>query len=135
MTTHHAILWIDHNSARMLALDVEGTSFHELGHVHSHDEKTHPKKFGGHRHPADARFVSDVEALLARCDFAVVVGPGAAKDELVAHLEHTRSPLRKKIVAVSPIDRETDGELAAHAREVFRSSDHMKGIHVDTHGA
>ena len=132
MTTHHAVVWIDHNETRALALDVEGTSFHELAHVHDHDHTTHSKKNGGHRHPADPHYLKQVEAIIGGCTSVVLVGPSNAKDELVAHLERTAPALRPRIVAVSSLDRVTDGELAAHARKIFRNTDEMKGIHVDT---
>lgn len=129
MTTHHAVIWIDHNEA--LALDIEGTSHSQLAHLRAHDTHTHPKKLGGHRHPADPRFLVAAEDLVSRCDQVVLVGPSAAKDELVSHLERTGSPHRARIIAVSTLDRVSDGELAAHAREIFRGVDRMHGIHVN----
>jgi hypothetical protein len=130
MTTHHAVVWIDHNEARALALDPEGTGYRELAHLRAHDTHTHPKKYDGHRHPADPRFLVAAEDLIAHCDAVALVGPSAAKDELVSHLERIGSPHRARIVAVSSLDRVGDGELAATAREIFRGVDRMHGIHV-----
>lgn len=130
MTTHHAALWMDHNELRALALDPDGTSFQELAHVHAHDPHTHPKKFGGHRHPPDARFFTAVEGIVGLCDEVVLFGPSQAKDEFLAHLEAAGSPLRKRIVAHDALDRMTPGELAAKARAALVTADRMRGIHV-----
>ena len=131
MTTHHAVLWLDHNKARALSLAAERASFQELAHVHAHDTHTHPKKYDGHRHPSDARFLASVEQVLTKCDAVALFGPSHAREELIAHLETTKSPLRARIVVNAALDRVTDGELAAAAREAFRSADRMKGIHVE----
>ncbi len=130
MTTRHAALWIDHNEARALALEPDGTGFQELAHVHAHDTHTHPKKLDGHRHPVDARFLADVERVIAGCDEVAVFGPGHAKEELVHHLERSGPALRARVVSVAPIDRITDGELAVAARASFVAVDRMRGVHV-----
>lgn len=130
MTTHHAVFWMDHNELQALALDPDGTSFHALAHVHAHDTHTHPKKYAGHRHPPDARFLIAVEHLLGLCDEVVLFGPSQAKDALLAHLDTSGSPLRARIVTHAALDRLTDRELAAHARKVLRAAEQMRGVHV-----
>lgn len=129
-TTHHAVLWMDHNEARLIALAPEGAAFQELAHVRAHDTHTHSKKAGGHRHPIDAHFLADVERVLAGCEAVALFGPSHAKDELVHHLEATKSPLRGRVVSVVALDRVTDGELAARGRDVFSKTDRMHGVHV-----
>lgn len=130
MTTHHAAFWMDHNELRVLALDPDGASYRALAHVHAHDTHTHPKKYDGHRHPPDARFLADVEKVLEGCTEVALFGPGQGQHALLAHLEATQSPLRGKIVTHATLDRVTDGELAAKAREALVAADRMRGIHV-----
>ena len=130
MITRHAALWIDHNEALALALDPDERSFRELAHLRAHDTHTHPTKGDGHRHPPDPRFMLAIEEVLAQCEGVVVFGPSLAKDDLIAHLDASGSPNRARIVAVAVLDRVTEGELAAHARDVFRRADQMNGVHV-----
>jgi hypothetical protein len=130
MTIHHAAFWLDHNELRALALDADGASHHLIASVHAHDLHTHPKKLDGHRHPLDARFLSAIAEVAGQCDVIALFGPALAKDELVAHLETTKSPLRARIATIATMDRLTDGELAAKAREALALADRMRGIHV-----
>ena len=129
-TTRHAAIWMDHNEARALALGDEGNEHEELAHVRAHDLHTHPKKHAGHRHPPDARFLSEVKDVIAQCDELVLFGPSQARLDLIAELEATHSPLCARIVAVLPLDRVTDAQLAVRAREVLADFDRMRGIHV-----
>ena len=130
MTTHHAVFWMDHNELRALALAADGTSFQELAHVHAHDTHTHPKKYDGHRHPPDARFFAAVEDVLSKCDEVALFGPSQAHVDFVAHLEATKSALAARIVTNAVLDRVSDGELAAKAREALVAADRMRGVHV-----
>lgn len=130
MSTHHAVIWMDHNEARALALDDEPGSDRELAHVHAHDRHTHPKKNAGDRHPPDARFLREVKEIIADCGAVVLFGPSQARHDLVADLEVESSPLCSRIVAVLPLDRVSDAQLAARGREVLRDFERMRGIRV-----
>jgi hypothetical protein len=132
MTTHHAAFWLDHNELRAIALDADGTGHRVLAHLHAHDLHTHPKKTDGHRHPLDARFLSAVEESLSKCDVVALFGPATGKDELISHLETSKSPLRARIATIATLDRVTDGELATRARQALVAADRMHGIHVQS---
>lgn len=127
-TAHHAAIWMDHNEARFLALGADGHT--EMAHVHAHDLHTHPKKYAGHRHPPDDRFIADLKTIIARCEAVVLFGPSQARLDLVADLEAEHSPLCARIIAVLPLDRVSDAQLVARAREVFHEYERMRGIHV-----
>lgn len=133
--THHAVIWMDHNEARAVALGDEPGMDRELAHVRAHDRHTHPKKNAGDRHPPDARFVAEVKDVITGCDAVVLFGPSQARHDLVADLETEKSPLCARIVAVLPLDRVTDAQLAARGREVLRDFERMRGVHVSNHGA
>ena len=55
----------------------------------------------------------------------LVTGPGAAKNELVAHIEKHDPKLKKLIAAVETVDHPSDGQLVAHARKYFKVEDRM----------
>ena len=127
---HWVAIWIDHNEARALALPTDSAGYTELAHVRDRDTHTHPKKLDGHRHPADARFLADVTAIVAKADEVVLMGPSHTKEELIAHIEKSHPELRARVLSVETLDRMSDGELAAHARPLFERGDRMRGVHV-----
>jgi stalled ribosome rescue protein Dom34 len=128
MTTHHAAIWIDHNEARVLRLSEDNADF-EVSVVHSEHHHSHVKKNDGHRHVADAHFLAKIVEAIASCDEVFLCGPAHTKDELVKHLGEHRPALAQRLL-VEPADRLTDGQLADHARRVFRKADRMRGVHV-----
>ncbi|MFO0684308.1 MAG: hypothetical protein U0234_19805 [Sandaracinus sp.] len=127
---HWTALWVDHHEAIALGLEVEGLGHARIAHVRGHDEHTHSKKAGGHRHPADERYLAELTKLVEQSEHVVLTGPGHAKDELLHHIETKHAGLRARIDAVETLDRKTENELAAHAREIFVKVGRMHGIHV-----
>ena len=56
----------------------------------------------------------------------LLVGPGAAKDQLLNHVGTHVAWLKEKLVGVEAMDHPTDGELLAHARRFFKAADRMR---------
>jgi stalled ribosome rescue protein Dom34 len=128
MSTHHAAIWIDHHEARVLRLS-ELTAEYTVEVIHAPEHVTHGNKTDGHRQVAAPHFLDAVLKAITTCDEVLVCGPASTKNELVRHIEGHRPELEERIL-VEPADHMTDGQIADHARKVFRKADRMRGVHV-----
>ena len=126
MATHVAV-WIDHTEARIF--DVHPDS---LGHHHHADETTvkapnhrvHRHQRGhdgeGHEHSADAlHFFTEIARHLAGAGEVLIIGPAAAKRELMAHLNAHQPGLAAVVIGVETVDHPSDGEIVALAATRF----------------
>jgi len=123
----HAVVWIDHNEARVFHVHPETANEVTILSPQHHFHR-HAKGAGEAReHPDDAkRFFHDVAHTLGAADAILIVGPSSAKLELFKHLhEHERS-VSARVVGVESADHPTDGEIIARARSYFRASDRMR---------
>lgn len=134
MTTHsHAIVWIDHHRAKVIffnASNADLSTIHAIkpaSHIHSKAGSAS----GTHLHGEPVYF-DEIAAALSPALMFVVVGPAAAKDEFATHLREKHSALSKRLVGVEPLDKESDGQLLAFAREYFRRKDCMTPQRLDT---
>ncbi|MEO7271795.1 MAG: translational machinery protein [Vicinamibacterales bacterium] len=122
----HAVIWIDHQEARVFHLHpdtVDATTvLAPRHHVHRH-----PKGRGEPRpHPDDdARFFREVAHTLAGVDALLIVGPLSAKLEFFRYLNEHERLLESKVVGVESADHPTDGEIVARAKHCFAASDRM----------
>lgn len=129
MSHYHAVVWMDHNEARIFqfnATDVEKTVEHAAsgkGHVHHHAGSGGSNKSG-----ADKDYLNRVAADLEPAGEILVVGPGQAKLEFLRHVHKHNPQLEKKILSVETVDHPTDGQLLAYARKYFKKADKMLPI-------
>lgn len=132
MTTarRQALVWVDHHEARIVRPLPESAEF-ETTAVTGDDGATHGRKHdGGHRHPVSSAFAERIALAVADCTALAVVGPSTAKSELMTQLRSRHHSLAERVAVVETLDRESDAQLAAHARQVFERLDQMHGIHV-----
>jgi stalled ribosome rescue protein Dom34 len=121
----HVAVWLDHKEARIFHIDPytidEATVLAPLHNIH-HKHPIGPE--GPHDHPEDAtRFLQAVAQALDGSEEVLVVGPGAAKHELVKYVtEHDRA-LEPKIVGVETVDHPSDRQLIAYAKKYFIRSE------------
>jgi stalled ribosome rescue protein Dom34 len=118
-------LWIDHRQA-VLAVVTGETD--DLRRIESGLEK-HVRFSGGEGNPEDARerqfethlnhYYDKVVASLRDARSILIMGPGEAKGELEKRLRD--AGLGKAIVGVETADKMTDPQIAATARQRFRS--------------
>ena len=124
-------LWIDHRKAVVVTISDEGSTT-EL--VESNVEK-HVRFSGGSGGSRGSRegagedtrerhfegqldkYYKDVIARLRDAEAILIFGPGEAKGELKTHLE--RAGLGERIVGVETVDKMTDPQIVAKAREHF----------------
>lgn len=69
--------------------------------------------------PLDYAFLDRVQQALADAHAILIVGPGSAKAELVAHVRQHDDAMARRIRGVEPLDQPDDGRLLALARRVF----------------
>jgi stalled ribosome rescue protein Dom34 len=129
-------LWIDHRKAVIVAVTDEGE---EMGLTISKVEKQlrrsgdSPLKgdYESWQVPADDSrerkltgqlniYYDAVIASIRDADSILLFGPGEAKGELQEHIE--KSKLRGRIVAVETVDKMTDRQIAARARQFFQEN-------------
>ena len=122
----HAVIWIDHNEARIFHVHPEAadesTVLAQQHHIHRH-----PKGHGEAReHPDDARqFFGDVTRALGGVDALLIVGPSSAKLEFFKYVHEHERRLESKVVGIESADHPTDGEIVVRARKCFEASDRM----------
>lgn len=126
MTSHHAVLWIDHHEARIFDVDAQasdGTTVHAPGrHVERHPKSSTAE----HNHPGDIqRFFESVEKALVGSEQILIVGPSTAKLQFLAHVHKRAHALEPKIVGVETVDHPTDGQLVAYAKRYFEIPEKM----------
>jgi stalled ribosome rescue protein Dom34 len=127
MSYLHAIVWIDHEQARITHFNDDAAermvlhSTHRPGKIH---HKHGPSGSAGHE-PEDTPYLHAVAQALQGATEILIVGPGTEKNELVKHLERHDKPIAERVVAVQTVDHPTDGQLLALARKYFRAADRM----------
>jgi stalled ribosome rescue protein Dom34 len=128
-------VWIDHRKAVVVAVTDEGEEVAlTISNVETQLRRSGALPLKGNRSqtmeiPADdsrqkkstAQFNAYYDAVIASirdADSILLFGPGEAKGELQERIE--KSALRGHIVAVETVDKMTNRQIAAKAREYFR---------------
>jgi hypothetical protein len=121
-------LWIDHRKAVIVSLTDSGENLREVpSHMEKHvrysggaadvsGEDQRDMRFADHL----ARFYEKVIARIRNADAILILGPGEAKGELKARLEH--ESLGGSIVGIETADKMTDRQIAALVRSRFLHS-------------
>lgn len=127
MTHFHAVVWLDHQEARVFQF---GTGEIDAIAVHGHKHHLHHRGgcIGDGRAPVDIAFFDDIGDALAGAGEVLVLGPGAAKLEFVRHVTKFRPELEHRIVGVETVDHPTDGQVVAYARKYFHAKDRMRPL-------
>lgn len=125
MNAHHAVIWMDHNEARVFKFrgeaEIEKIDLHGTVHKHLHNRKA----VSGRRED-DPKFFDDVSETLGDVDEFLVCGPGTAKLELVKAIHKRHHDLEPRLAGVETVDHPTDGQLIAYARRYFITHDVLR---------
>jgi stalled ribosome rescue protein Dom34 len=122
----HAVVWIDHRAAQIFDFDKDETNrqvikSHEPRHIHH--------KAGsigaGHEHEGQIYLKAVADAAGASHEI-LIVGPGAAKTELMSYLTQHAPETAKRVCGVEALDHPTDNEIVAFARKHFTGIDRMR---------
>ena len=118
----HAIVFIDHEHAKIFHLDGIHASGAELKqHAHHHSHSAKHKVDGKVQH--DTKLFEATAQALQSAKEILLVGPGLAKTEFMHFVEQRAKQLQSKIVAVEAVDHPTDAQLIALAKKRFKTID------------
>lgn len=123
---YHALVWIDHQQARIFHFDAAGadrTVIHS-SHPHQHLHHKANARDSGHAAP-DTHFLEEVADALAPAGAILITGPANAKTELANYIKGAHPGMASRISGVETLDHPSDGQLVALARKFFAKDDRM----------
>jgi hypothetical protein len=122
MSLTHAVVWTDHQAARLLEFDAEHMQAHNV-RASSHYTRQH---HSGVR--TEHEFFGEVCDAAKAVDEVLVTGSHTAVADFRHYAEKHRPQLAARIVGYEIVDHPTDPELVALARRYFLKHDRMKGV-------
>jgi stalled ribosome rescue protein Dom34 len=122
----HALIWLDHQEARVFHMDDDKVDAEKLkapkAHLHRHPKGSLDRK----EHPEDVKkFFDSVAEAVKGIERLLIVGPGSGKLELVRYAHAHNHDFEKRVVGIETLDHPTDGQLVAYARTYFKADDRM----------
>ncbi|MDP1573194.1 MAG: translational machinery protein [Pseudomonadota bacterium] len=126
MSHYHAVVWLDHNEARVMHIspgDVEKSMVQPANPPRHLQRKR--GSVSGSRQPEDQSYYHEVVEALSGAAEILIVGPGQAKLELIKHIHAHDHDVVKRVVGVETVDHPGDGQLVAYARKYFEAKDRM----------
>jgi stalled ribosome rescue protein Dom34 len=121
MTTLHAVVRIDHQSAQVLQFDAQHVQAEKVK-AHTHHTAQH-----GSTVRAEHEFYGHVADALAGVQQVLVVGAGTAAAAFKSYCEKHRPETAHHIVGIEVVDHPTEPQLVALARKYFVAHDRMAG--------
>ncbi len=122
MNVTHAVVWTDHQAARVLQFDA----------THVKTEKVHASHHYTRQHHSGVRteheFFGEVCAALDGIDAVLVTGSHTAVADFRHYAEKHRPHTAARIAGYEVVDHPTDHELVALARQYFLKRERMHGI-------
>jgi stalled ribosome rescue protein Dom34 len=123
---YHAIVWIDHQQAKVFQFNATQVDSTKIRSSHPHEHIHHKANTVDSGHvPADHEFLERVAQALMHAGAILITGPANTKKELMSHIDRAHPELRKRISGIEPLDHPSDGQLVALARKFFRADDRM----------
>lgn len=121
MSHFHAVVWLDHEQARIFHVGRNGA---DEAVLRPHDAAPHihhkANSVGsGHVHESKA-YLGEIAQAIADAGEILIIGPAAAKNELAKYLQETHPAIAKRVIAVEAVAHPTDGEIVALARHHFK---------------
>ena len=118
----HAVVWLDFHQAKVFLINVEDVEGQRIKADAPHRQVHHKAQEVGSGHDRDDhKYFEAILAAIENADSWLIVGPGSTKRELEKYLDQHAEDLKKKLVAVEPMDRPTDGELVAQAHRLLQA--------------
>jgi hypothetical protein len=122
MSMTHAVVWTDHQTARVLQFDAEHIQAQKVSASHHYTRQHH----SGVR--TEHEFFGDVCDRVGDVDEVLVTGSKTAIADFRHYAEKHRPRVAARIVGYEVVDHPADPELVALAREYFLKLDRMKGV-------
>ena len=126
MTTLHAVIRIDHQSAQVLQFDAEHVQSQKIK-AHTHHTRQH-----GSEVRTEHEFYGQAADALAGVQEVLVVGPGTGHTAFKSYCEKHRPEVARHIIASETVDHPTEAQLVALARKYFLRYDRMAGTPTPT---
>jgi hypothetical protein len=122
MSLTHAVVWTDHQAARILRFDS----------AQAQAEKTRASSHYTRQHHSGVRteheFFGDVCDAVKGVDEVLVTGSRTAVADFRHYADKHRPHVAEHIVGYEVVDHPTEPELVALARSYFLKLDRMKGV-------
>ena len=113
MTTSHAVIWLDHKEARVIAFDAEHAT------ASSVKASTHPTRQHGSTVRTEHEYYGHICDALAGGRQVLVVGTHTAQDDFKHYVEKHRPETAKRVSGYETADYPTENQLVAQARQHF----------------
>jgi len=126
MSHYHAVVWLDHNEARIMHISPDDVEKSVVSPATAH-RNLHRKRgsVSGSRQPEDPHYYHEVVEALAGATEILIVGPGQAKLELIKHIHSHDSATSARVIGVETVDHPNDAQVVAFARKYFVSKDQL----------
>jgi stalled ribosome rescue protein Dom34 len=126
----HAVVWIDHQEARVIEVDaaaVEQSIVDTRGpHIHRHPKDQEVRV---RNHPDDEhRYFHEVARALEGDGEVLLTGPSKTKFHFMKYVHAHERSLEARIVGIETSDHPTNPQLVAHLREYFHESAPRLGL-------
>ena len=121
MSLTHAVVWIDHQRAQVLHLDV--AQVHALG-VKAH---THHTRQNGSSVRTEHEFFGEVCDKLAGISEVLITGGHTAQSDFKHYAAKHRPAIAALIVGYETVDHPNENQLVAMARKYFLKHDGVAG--------
>lgn len=122
MSSFHAVVWLDHETAHVITLHADGFETHPVM-AHHHNTRQHAS---GVR--TQHEFFGAVCDAVAGVNEVLVLGSHTVIADCRHYVKKHRPALVKQIAGWEISDRLSDGQLAALGRQFFEKHDRMAGF-------
>lgn len=126
MSLFHAVIWLDHHEARLLQFDTEHVELERI-REHSHHTKQH-----GSQVRSEHEFLAEVCDRMAGIAEVLVTGSHQVQADFKHYLAKHRPALRAQVAGYETVNKPSDKQLVALAREFFIKHDRMTGVPTPT---
>jgi len=122
MSVTHAVVWTDHQAAQVLRLDSPHVKTDKV-HAHKHYTRQHHSEVR-----TEHEFFSEVCGALDGIDEILITGSHTAVADFRHYAEKHRPQVAARIAGYEIVDRPTENQLVALARQYFLKHERMRGI-------
>lgn len=122
MSTHHAVVRVDRQTAEILQFDAEHVQAQKI-RTHTHHTAQH-----GSGVQTGQQFFGQVCDALAGIPEILVAGSKTTQADFRRYIETHRSDLARHVVGYETVDHPTTPQLVALARQFFGKYDRTSGV-------
>ncbi|MCE2916059.1 MAG: hypothetical protein LW768_10995 [Rubrivivax sp.] len=126
MPMFHAVIWLDHETARIFGFDAENVDARKV-RAHHHPTGQH----GSEVRTQHEYFAAVCEALEGPTE-VLALGPRTGLADFEHYAKKHRPQTARRIVGWEHADHPTDNQIVAQARDWFVRYDRMNGVPTPT---